>query len=97
MDRKLKAHSPSEHVFFDLVTLEGKLKLRNYEKRAVEIVITDHVPGKPTEAREGGVISVDPTKLRLLDREGTIHWRLRLGPDEGKTITYQYERYVPSN
>jgi hypothetical protein len=97
VDRKLKAHSPSEKVFFDLVTLEGKLKLRNYEKRPVELVLTNPVAGKPTTADNEGVISVDPTKLRLLEREGTIRWKIKLGPGEEKTLTYQYERYVPSN
>ena len=96
-DRKLKAYSPSREVYFDLVTLEGKLKLRNYEKRTVDVVIANPIPGKPLTADQGGEISVDSAKLRLLDRQGTIHWRLKLEPGEEKTLTYQYERYVPSN
>ena len=97
VDRKLKAHSPSINVYFDLVTLEGTLKLHNYEKRTVEVVITNPIPGKPLTADQGGSLATDSTKLRLLEREGTVSWRLKLEPGEKKILTYQYERYVPSN
>ena len=96
-DRKLKAHSPAREVYLDLVTLEGKLKLRNFEQRTVDIVIHNPIPGKPTEADNDGVISVDPTKLQLLQREGTIRWHVKLEPGEEKTLSYQYERYVKSH
>ncbi len=97
VDRKLKAYSPEEKVNYDLVTLEGKLKFRNFEKHAVDIVIRNPVIGKPLNADSGGTPSVDSSKLRLLEREGSVHWKLRLEPGEEKTLTYQYERYVPSN
>jgi hypothetical protein len=97
IDRKLNAHSPSTNVHFDLVTLEGKLQFRNYEKKTVDIDINNQIPGKPTVADNKGVISVDPTKLRLLERAGSIQWSVRLEPNEEKNFTYQYERYVPSN
>ncbi|MFH1919992.1 MAG: hypothetical protein ABIP48_08925 [Planctomycetota bacterium] len=96
-DRQLKAHSPTLNVHYDLVTLEGKLQLRNYEKRCVEIVIADPVPGKPTTADRDGVLSVDPTKLKLLERAGSVRWNVKLEPGEEMTLTYQYERYVPSH
>jgi hypothetical protein len=96
IDRKLKAHSPANEVYLDLVTLEGKLQIRNYEKRTVELIITTPIPGKPITASAGGTISVDPSKLQLLERSGSVRWTLELKPDEEKTLTYQYERYVPS-
>jgi len=96
-DRKLKAYSPdNNNVFFDLVTLEGKLQIRNYEKRAVEIIIANPIPGKPLAASSDGKISVDPTRLQLLERNGAVQWTVTLKPNEEKTLTYQYERYVPS-
>jgi hypothetical protein len=96
IDRKLKAHSPARDVYLDLVTLEGKLRLRNFEKRTVEIVVANPIPGKPIEADYEGAISVDPTKLQLLERAGSIRWNVKLEPGEEKTLTYQYERYVKS-
>ena len=97
IDRRLKAHSPSEKVFLDLVTLKGELKLRNFEPRAVDIVIDMRVPGRPLAASDDGITAIDPAKLSLREREGTVKWRLKLGAGESKTLTYQYERYVSSN
>ena len=96
IDRKLNAHTPARDFNLDLVTLEGKLQLRNYEKRAVDIVITNRIAGKPTSAESGGVIAVDSSKLQLLDRAGSITWTIKLEPGEEKMLTYKYEKYVPS-
>lgn len=96
IDRQLKAHSPNDHVYFDLVTIEGEIKLRNFDAKAIDLAITNPVPGKPTVA-EGGTISLDPDRLKLLERQGTIRWQLKLAPGEQKTLQYKYERYVPSN
>jgi hypothetical protein len=97
VDRKLAAYAPQRDVNYDLVTLEGKLKLHNFEKRTVDIVIRNPVVGKPLNADSGGTLAVDSAKLRLIEREGSVHWKLRLEPGEEKTLTYQYERYVLSN
>ncbi|MFO0897605.1 MAG: hypothetical protein U0836_09310 [Pirellulales bacterium] len=97
VDRKLKAHSPAENVFLDLVTIGGRLELRNFEQRKVEVLITLAVPGKPTKADGGGVLQSDPTQLKLSERAGTIRWRLELEPNQTRLFEYQYERYVPSN
>jgi hypothetical protein len=96
VDRKLKAHEPATNFFLDLVTVDGELTVRNYEKRAVEVSITTAVPGKPLAVSEGGTMWVDTAKLQLLERSGSVSWSVRLEPGETKTFTYRYERYVPS-
>ena len=95
--RKLKAYSPRTHYYYDLVTLEGRLDLRNFEKRTVDIIITAPVPGKPFWASEDGKVAVDATKLQLRQRAGTVSWRVRIEPGKSKTLKYKYERYVPSS
>ena len=94
--RELKAHSPASNKHWDLVTLQGELKLRNFEKEEVEIVIDVPVPGKPTAASDGGSMAMDSTKLRLLERSGRVGWTVKLKPGEDKTLTYTYERFVAS-
>ena len=96
-ERRLKAHSPSDHVFLDLVTLKGQLKLRNFEPRPVEVIVSVRVPGRPLSASEQGATAIDPSKLALREREGTVRWKLTLASGEAKTLEYQYERYVPSH
>jgi hypothetical protein len=97
VDRRLKAHSPRDHVFLDLVTLEGELKLKNFEKIPADVIVTVQVPGKPIESSDNGVRSADPTKLQLLERLGTIRWQITIKPGESKTLRYRYERFVPSS
>jgi hypothetical protein len=96
-DRKLNAHSPSPNVYFDLVTLEGTVTVRNYEKKAVTVVITAPIEGKPLTADGDGKISTFTDKLRLLERRGLVEWVITVEPNETKTLKYTYERYVPSN
>ena len=96
IDRKLKAYSPHRDHQYDLVTLKGTLKLKNFEKRLADIIISTPIKGKPTTSSEGGTISVDSTKLKLIDRAGKVSWKISLKPGETATLTYEYERYVPS-
>lgn len=95
VDRQLKIHSPSPSVSYDLVTLEGTLRIRNFDPQPVDILIDNPVPGKPTVAG-GGQMSLSPDELKLAERRGNIRWSLKLKPAEEKTLTYRYERYVPS-
>lgn len=97
IERRLKAHMPAENVFLDLVTLEGTLRFRNFETTDVEIQLTVPVPGKPTKASGDGSLAADPTQLKLTARSGSVHWTVKLAPGEEKTLSYRYERYVPSN
>jgi len=96
IDRDLKAHSPRKDRYLDLVTLEGTLKLRNFEKEPASIVVNVSVPGMPLSASDKGKLQSDPTKLRLTERSGDIRWSLTLKPGETKILTYKYQRYVTS-
>jgi len=96
IDRRLKAHSPTRDVYLDLVTLKGELKIVNYEKHEASITVTAKTAGKPIEASDNGKLSVDTASLRLTERSGSIEWRVKLQPNETKTLTYTYERYVQS-
>ncbi|MBM4019223.1 MAG: hypothetical protein FJ288_13010 [Planctomycetes bacterium] len=95
-DRKLKAHNPSHDYWLDLVTLDGEVKVRNFEKHAADLVIAVAVPGKPVTASEGAALTLDSEKLKLVERCGTVRWTLKLNPGETRTLAYRYERYVPS-
>jgi len=97
IDRKPKAHEPRRDRFLDLVTLQGKLKLRNFEKETANIIIVVSVQGKPISASDNGVVQADPTKLRLVERVGSVRWGIKLKKGATKTLTYKYERYVPSD
>jgi hypothetical protein len=96
IDRKLKAHSPSHNRYLDLVTLQGTLKLRNFEKRNVDVILSVPVSGKPASASDEGTLHANSSLLTLSKRAGTVAWRLTLKPGETRSLTYTYERYVSS-
>jgi hypothetical protein len=96
VDRKLKEQEPSRQFFVDLVTIEGQIKIRNFEKTPITLIITTPVAGKPISATDEGVITVDTAKLQILERSGSIRWSVKLAPGDTKTLTYKYERFVPS-
>ena len=60
------------------------------------ITVTTKTAGKPVQASDGGKPSVDTTNLELTKRSGSIEWRIKLQPNETKTLTYTYDRYVQS-
>jgi len=95
VNQKLTSHAGDR--FLDLVTLQGKLKLRNFEKETANIIIVVSVQGKPISASDNGVVQADPTKLRLVERVGSVRWGIKLKKGATKTLTYKYERYVPSD
>jgi len=97
VDRKLKAHEPAHNVFLDLVTVEGRLTIRNYEKRPIGLEVRRTVAGLIRLASDDGRIWQNTDKLKLTEREGTVTWTLKLAPGETKELTYRYERYVPGN
>jgi len=72
------------------------LKLHNFEKKTVDIIIVASVPGKPLVASGDGLVQADPTKLKLTERRGSVRWKIKLEPGENRTLTYKYERYVSS-
>lgn len=97
VDRELKSHEPRNNEFFDLVTIAGKIRLKNFEQQPLEIEIDAPINGRPIEADQEGEIRIDATKLRLVERAGSIGWRVSLDPGQEVLLTYRYERYVPSN
>jgi len=97
IDRKIKALTDANRAHhFDLVTLQGNLKVRNFEKRAIDIVVSVKVPGKPLSGSDGGIVSTNAEKLVLTEREGRISWKMTVEPGGVKQVEYKYERYVPT-
>lgn len=97
IDRQLNAHSPSSGQNFDLVKLQGTIKLLSHEKQPISIRVRRAISGKPLQASHNGVSNLDSEYLRLVDRRGTVEWNLTLKPNEEVVLDYVYERYVSSN
>ncbi len=78
---------------FDLVTIEGKIKLRNIKKEPIELVLTRNVVGEVLQAGDGGKITKDGLNLQSFNPNSVIKWNLNL-PNGEKEIKYSYKIYV---
>ena len=80
-------------VPFDLVTVEGTIKLRNIKKEAVELVLTRNMVGETVSATDAGKISREGLNLQAVNPNSIVKWNLSLPPGE-KEIKYVYKIYV---
>lgn len=78
---------------FDLVTIEGTIKLRNIKKEAVELVLTRNMVGETLTATDGGKISREGLNLQSVNPNSIVKWNLTI-PSGEKEIRYTYKVYV---
>jgi len=78
---------------FDLITVEGTMKIRNVKKQAVEMVITRNINGEVISATDGGKIKREGFNLASLNPNSVVKWNVTVPPGE-KEIKYTYKVYV---
>jgi len=78
---------------FDLVTVEGLIKLRNIKKESVEVVLTRNLVGEVITAGDNGKISREGLNLQSVNPNSIVKWNLNL-PSGEKEIRYTYKIYV---
>lgn len=78
---------------FDLVTVEGTIKLRNIKKQPVELMIQRNMVGEAISATDAGAITKGALNLQAVNPNSTVKWNLTLQPGE-KQIRYVYKVYV---
>lgn len=78
---------------FDLVTIEGIIKLRNIKKEAVELVLTRNMVGETLTATDSGKISREGLNLQSVNPNSIVKWNLMI-PSGEKEIRYTYKIYV---
>ncbi|MGC2236566.1 MAG: hypothetical protein WA584_10420 [Pyrinomonadaceae bacterium] len=78
---------------FDLITVEGTIKLKNIKKDAVEVVLTRNLIGDVVSATDAGKISREGLNLQAVNPNSVVKWSLSL-PSGEKEIKYTYKIYV---
>lgn len=78
---------------FDLITVEGVIKLRNIKKEAVEVVLTRNLVGEVVSASDGGKISREGLNLQAVNPRSIVKWNLTI-PSGEREIRYAYKIYV---
>jgi flavin-binding protein dodecin len=76
----------------DLVTLSGKIEVKNLKSRALTLALTLPVEGEA--AAPDGTVTRQAEGLKQINPRSLVTWRLPLQPGQGKTLTYSVKVYV---
>lgn len=78
---------------YDLITIEGTIKLRNVKRLPVDVIITRQVSGTISQASDGGAIVREGADLQALNPNSVVKWEFSLPPGD-KELRYVYRVYV---
>jgi sugar lactone lactonase YvrE len=82
-------------VSYDLVTVDGTVRLRNIKKEPVVVYITRKTDGEILTASDDGKISREGLELQAVNPHSVIMWEVTV-PTGDKELHYAYRRYVRS-
>lgn len=79
---------------FDLITVEGKLSVSNFQQKAVTVEITKTLSGEVKSSQPEAKTESLAKGLRRMNALRKLTWTIELGPQETKPLSYVYEVYV---
>jgi len=79
---------------YDLVTVEGTLKLENYKTKDVHLLIRKSLRGEVLSSTDDGKAEKLARGIALDNPSSMISWDFTLKAGEKKTVTYRYQVYV---
>ncbi|MGD9497824.1 MAG: hypothetical protein AB7Y46_16095 [Armatimonadota bacterium] len=92
------ARQPNAATFhdsrYDLVTVQGTLKLRSHLDKAVDMEITKLLSGEVEEMSPEGEVTKLAAGLQSVNPRSRVIWKLELPAGEELEITYSYRLYV---
>ena len=79
---------------YDLVTLEGKLSVTNFQQKDITLEITKTLSGEVKSSQPQAQIETLAKGLRQMNSVRELTWTIELKPAESKQLAYMYEVYV---
>ncbi len=79
---------------YDVVTVEGVLKLTSYKQHPIKVSVTKKMVGTVSTADETPKIEKTAEELRGVNPTSRINWDLTLAPGVQKIVKYRYQVYV---
>ena len=79
---------------YDLVTVEGTLKVRNYKSKEVRLNIRKNLRGEVIAQSDEGKSTKLGEAIQTDNPMSRLTWEVVLKPDEDRTITYRYKVWV---
>ena len=80
--------------YFDLITVEGKLSVRNFQQKAIALEITKTLSGEVKASEPTAAIEKQARGLRRMNGIVNLTWTVELDPGERKDLSYKYEVYI---
>jgi len=77
--------------YYDVVTVEGTLKVKNYKSKDIDLTIRKSLVGTVLSATEEGKSEKLAQAVRTENPNSRITWNLALKAGEEKIITYRYK------
>ncbi len=90
VERKSSAAKFFDHDY-DVVTIEGTLKMTNYKKEPIKLRVTKRLIGTVLTAEENPKTEKVAEELRAVNPRTTMTWEITLMPGVKKNITYRYQ------
>jgi hypothetical protein len=79
---------------YDLVTVEGKLSVTNFQEKAITLEITKTLSGDVKSSQPQAKIETKAQQLLRMNKNAELTWTVELGPNEQKHLSYIYDMYV---
>lgn len=79
---------------YDLVTVEGKLSVTNFQAKAITLEITKILSGEVKSSQPQAKIETLARGLRRMNAVRKVTWTIELEPGQQKQVNYTYEVYV---
>ena len=79
---------------YDLVSVEGKLSVRNFQKKSITLEITKRVSGEVKSSAPAADVEKVARGLRGVNSSNVLKWTVELEPSQTQEITYAYDVYV---
>jgi hypothetical protein len=79
---------------YDLITVEGKLSVTNFQPKAITLEITKTLSGEVKSSQPKAKIETLARGLRRMNAVKKLTWTIKLKPGEHKQLGYIYDVYV---
>jgi hypothetical protein len=79
---------------YDLITVEGKLSVTNFQKKAITLEITKTLSGEIQSSQPEAEIEALARGLHRMNAVRKLAWTIELEPGEKKQLSYVYKVYV---
>ena len=91
---KARKVSGTGHYYYDLVTIEGQVKVKNFKKEAIALNIRRSIIGKLAKTSTKWLTASRVNRNGSVNSTNDVCWELELGASKDITITYSYQIYV---